>query len=281
LLVCKIQGEARPSETILNSVPLWVHVYDIPWNRQRENTAVLLGNKLGKFLEADLDADGNSPYEFLRVRVDIPVDRRLRASITTQVKGKDEKSTFVLRYERVPFFCFWCGLIGHSKNECEKERMGIPSLEYDARLRCSPVRKYERHQAYAPPKNHPHMRKELNFSSSGDNSANLGAPSDRRRNSMVVQHRGDHIPERIDVRDGFEDSEREGSSEIDAELAAKINHLNLPLVCTGQGGGKNRIIKKPVVCMVKEHLPPCVVLVINDNPYGLMFASSYICRTCP
>jgi hypothetical protein len=27
--------------------------------------------------------------------------------------------------------------------------------------------------------------------------------------------------------------------------------------------------------------PPCVVLVINDNPYGLMFALSYICRTCP
>jgi hypothetical protein len=35
------------------------------------------------------------------------------------------------------------------------------------------------------------------------------------------------------------------------------------------------------ITVVKEHLPPCVVLVINDNPYGLMFASSYICRTCP
>jgi hypothetical protein len=33
--------------------------------------------------------------------------------------------------------------------------------------------------------------------------------------------------------------------------------------------------------VVKEHLPPRVVLVIYDNPYGLMFASSYICRTCP
>jgi hypothetical protein len=32
---------------------------------------------------------------------------------------------------------------------------------------------------------------------------------------------------------------------------------------------------------VKVHMPPCVVLVINDNPYGLMFALSYICRTCP
>jgi hypothetical protein len=26
---------------------------------------------------------------------------------------------------------------------------------------------------------------------------------------------------------------------------------------------------------------PCVVLVINDNPYGLMVALSYMCRTCP
>jgi hypothetical protein len=32
---------------------------------------------------------------------------------------------------------------------------------------------------------------------------------------------------------------------------------------------------------LKEHVPPCVILVINDNPYGLMFALSYICRTCP
>jgi hypothetical protein len=32
---------------------------------------------------------------------------------------------------------------------------------------------------------------------------------------------------------------------------------------------------------LKEHMPPCVVLVINDNPYGLMFALSYIYRTCP
>jgi hypothetical protein len=32
---------------------------------------------------------------------------------------------------------------------------------------------------------------------------------------------------------------------------------------------------------LKGHVPPCVVLVINDNPYGLMFALIYICRTYP
>ena len=27
--------------------------------------------------------------------------------------------------------------------------------------------------------------------------------------------------------------------------------------------------------------PPCVVLVIDDNPYGLMLALRFTCRTCP
>jgi hypothetical protein len=31
----------------------------------------------------------------------------------------------------------------------------------------------------------------------------------------------------------------------------------------------------------RSYWAPCVVLVINDNPYGLMVALSYMCRTCP
>jgi hypothetical protein len=31
----------------------------------------------------------------------------------------------------------------------------------------------------------------------------------------------------------------------------------------------------------RSYQAPCVVLVINDNPYGLMVAFSYMCRTCP
>ena len=32
---------------------------------------------------------------------------------------------------------------------------------------------------------------------------------------------------------------------------------------------------------MKVHEPSCVVLVINDNLYGLMVALSYPCRACP
>ncbi|KAM0905927.1 hypothetical protein ACQ4PT_016955 [Festuca glaucescens] len=106
LLVCKIKGEARPSETVLNTVPMWVQVHDLPWNCQKKSTAKTLGDNLGKFLEADLDADGMSPYDFLRMRVEIPIDRRLKPSITAQVKGKSETCNYLFRYERVPFSAF-------------------------------------------------------------------------------------------------------------------------------------------------------------------------------
>ena len=32
---------------------------------------------------------------------------------------------------------------------------------------------------------------------------------------------------------------------------------------------------------LKEHVPPCVVLVINYNHYGLMVALRFTCRICP
>jgi hypothetical protein len=31
----------------------------------------------------------------------------------------------------------------------------------------------------------------------------------------------------------------------------------------------------------RSYRAPCVVFVINDNPYGLIIALSYMCRTCP
>jgi hypothetical protein len=245
LLVAKIKKGVRPSETVLNTVPIWVQVYDIPWNKKMEKTARLIGDKIGKFLEADMNADGYSPYEFLRARVDM--DRRLRASLTTQVKGDATTSTYLMRYERVPYFCFWYGFIGHDDKFCEKRRTCVPSIEYDTRLRCSPVHKFEKRQAYVPPKQHLYVRKELNLSSSGDNSDNLGIPKDRRWNRNVVFHTGNHVPVRIDARDGFEEAEAEGSSEVDASLAEQINRLNLPLVRTDlyrDNVEKPRVIKK-------------------------------------
>jgi hypothetical protein len=85
-------------------------------------------------------------------------------------------------------------------------------------------------------------------------------------------------------------------------LKAQIGTYDLDRIFMDAGSGINLIYAKTLQAMhisleflkstdcsfhgivlgsVKVHMPPCVVLVINDNPYGLMFALSYICRTYP
>jgi hypothetical protein len=43
----------------------------------------------------------------------------------------------------------------------------------------------------------------------------------------------------------------------------------------------NKIQQTTNKTIERSYRAPCVVLVINDNPYGLMVALSYMCRTCP
>jgi hypothetical protein len=46
--------------------------------------------------------------------------------------------------------------MGHKEDDCEKKRLGIPSLEYDAiKLRRSPYKKFEHRSHSIPPAGHP------------------------------------------------------------------------------------------------------------------------------
>jgi hypothetical protein len=152
LVVTCLDATAQPSETKLNSVPVWVRIYDVPWGKQDETWGMRYGNGLGEAIEVDVPASKEEKKDFLRVRVRLTYDRRLQTQITTDVKGKPrEVKVFKLKYERVPYYCSHCGFMGHKKDDCEKKRLGAPSLDYDAHeLRCSPYKKLEHRTYYAP-----------------------------------------------------------------------------------------------------------------------------------
>jgi hypothetical protein len=59
---------------------------------------------------------------------------------------------------------------------------------------------------------------------------------------------------------------------INCILVPNIHYINplVEIVINYQNGGDCKCIS-----------PSCVVLVINDNPYGLMFVLSYTCRFGP
>jgi hypothetical protein len=102
LVVTCLDATAQPSETKLNSVPVWVRIYDVPWGKQDETWGMRYGNGLGEAIEVDVPASKEEKKDFLRVRVRLTYDRRLQTQITTDVKGKPrEVKVFKLKYERV------------------------------------------------------------------------------------------------------------------------------------------------------------------------------------
>ncbi|KAM0911781.1 hypothetical protein ACQ4PT_013257 [Festuca glaucescens] len=87
LIVKNLDEAAQPSKSVLNSVPVWVRIYDVPWGKQNDVWGKRYGNGLGKALDVDVPASERDKKEFLRVRVNLPYDRRLQTQITTGVKG--------------------------------------------------------------------------------------------------------------------------------------------------------------------------------------------------
>jgi hypothetical protein len=180
-LIAPFVNNAQPSETVLETVRLWVRFYDVPWNKQTKEYGELIGSNFGKVVEVDVDKEGLILSDFLRVRIDWPLKQRLLARFKITVKGKAASRVYPMQYERVPYFCFYCGLIGHSKEQCEKVILGVPSIMYDATLRCSPKRKYAGRSVSTS--DVPPAKRNLRFNTPAGSvsSSSLGKPRNTRR----------------------------------------------------------------------------------------------------
>lgn len=88
-----------------NTVPLWIRLFDLPEFMMTEDYGQSLGGKLGEVLEY-----GGAVRNFLRVRVDLPLNQPLKASFTTRIGGK--KSVIPMKYEIVPTSVLFVALSG-------------------------------------------------------------------------------------------------------------------------------------------------------------------------
>lgn len=92
---------------------------------------------MGEILEIEDDTLGLDRYRRLRIMLDVSRPLR-RVKATTDKRGREVLVEFA--YERLPFFCFACGVMGHSERDCiavseEDKKKG---LEWGMFLRASP-----------------------------------------------------------------------------------------------------------------------------------------------
>ena len=100
-----------------------------------------MGNSLGHYLETDKRMWLTEQARFLRVRVDIPLNKPLcRGGNILNLDG--EKTWVNFKYERLPSFCYVCGYLGHDGKHCQNQPYNPDSpKQYGEWLRATAARK--------------------------------------------------------------------------------------------------------------------------------------------
>ncbi|KAL5814649.1 hypothetical protein ACOSQ4_025290 [Xanthoceras sorbifolium] len=112
-------------------------------NRQ---IALMLARALGEVIEIPLEA---KEYwgKFLRVKVAMNISKPLKRGVRVWIEEFGVMVVALVRYERLPDFCFACGYVGHSFRDCSNSEAKHEALhshapKFGSWLRAPPPERY-------------------------------------------------------------------------------------------------------------------------------------------
>jgi hypothetical protein len=197
IIMVQYDGLSKLSEVVIESIPLWIRICDIPVAMMTNAFVSALGAKVGRVMEVS-----EAVKDFKRVHVDFALSDALMTHVSMKVRGQDLME-FVVKYENVPHFCFFCGHIGHAERECPDEDLYEDGERFGVELRASPFKRGAfrvlSFQATAPP-----AKRGLNFSgeqkdrvfshsSSSSLNANHQGQTAQGRGSSAEQRNGTNV----------------------------------------------------------------------------------------
>ncbi|EEE59262.1 hypothetical protein OsJ_11281 [Oryza sativa Japonica Group] len=140
IFVTKFKVE-RDLQRALGGSP-WMNL-EPPTRLDDKHRGELAMGLVGVVRKLEVDSDGKASGPYLRGRVAIVVAKSLRRGMLLKTKKDAAPEWFYLQYEKLPYYCLACGIVGHLELEYEKPvvRYGSGKLPYDIRLRAPEIRK--------------------------------------------------------------------------------------------------------------------------------------------
>ncbi|XP_071923090.1 uncharacterized protein At4g02000-like [Coffea arabica] len=126
LVLSKYKGDVPVPQIPFSHCCLWVRVFNVPLDLMPIESAKVIGDCLGSFVEVDTDVDGLLWGKYMRIRVSLDIYQPLRRMMLISHGGKEFK--LLLQYERLLNICFYCGHFGHGDRDCE-EHLSDPAAD--------------------------------------------------------------------------------------------------------------------------------------------------------
>ncbi|XP_021729928.1 uncharacterized protein LOC110696910 [Chenopodium quinoa] len=115
VLLKGIDGDEQPEDVILRNSPFWVRIKNLPFNCRTDAHVRAILEGMGEILEMEDDILGIGRYRRVKIMLDTSKPLR-RFQMIKDRQGRELQVN--LAYERLPFFFFACGIMGHAERDC-------------------------------------------------------------------------------------------------------------------------------------------------------------------
>lgn len=113
LIIARMKEGEVPRGFHLNTLDLWVQIYDLRPGFMTEKILSKIGNYIGTFIESCSSNFRGIWREYMRVKVSINLDKPLKRKMKIR-RTSAEWFWVNFKYENVPTFCLIYGLMRHS-----------------------------------------------------------------------------------------------------------------------------------------------------------------------
>ncbi|XP_050277735.1 uncharacterized protein At4g02000-like [Quercus robur] len=96
----------------------WIQLHNLPITCTNKANAKAIERTLGRVEQVDTSLSGECRGKYIRVHVTLDIRQPLPRGRFVDM-GNSESLWSSVQYEKMPIFCYWCGLLNHDEKDCK------------------------------------------------------------------------------------------------------------------------------------------------------------------